>query len=94
MVVLNRSLAPLLRTTQLAVRQQRGINPVQQVFGRDTIGRRGVVKVFERNKPHLNVGKKVFRSRCANRADCIGTIGHVDHGKVHSNDSHVQSLFC
>lgn len=29
-------------------------------------GRRGLAAVFERTKPHLNVG----------------TIGHVDHGKV------------
>ncbi|MCJ1486218.1 translation elongation factor Tu [Schaereria dolodes] len=63
---LARSLAPLLRTSRLALQQQKGVNPVQQVFGRDRNGVRGLATVFERTKPHVN----------------IGTIGHVDHGKT------------
>jgi len=59
MVVLSRSLAPLLRTSRLAIRQQRGINPVQQVFSRDVNGIRGLATVFERSKPHVNVGTKM-----------------------------------
>lgn len=56
MVVITRSLAPILRTSRLAVRQQRGVNPVQQVFGRDANRIRGLATVFERSKPHVNIG--------------------------------------
>lgn len=57
MVVITRSLAPILRTSRLALRQQRGVNPVQQVFGRDANGVRGLATVFERSKPHVNIGR-------------------------------------
>ncbi|KAI4241293.1 MAG: hypothetical protein L6R42_011309, partial [Xanthoria sp. 1 TBL-2021] len=60
-----RAYAPLIRTTRVVLSKQRGVNPVQQVFGRDATHYRGLATVFERNKPHVN----------------IGTIGHVDHGK-------------
>ncbi|KAL8839889.1 MAG: hypothetical protein Q9170_001569 [Blastenia crenularia] len=66
MASLTRTIVPLLRTARNAVRQQRGVNPVQQVFGRDTKQYRGLATAFERSKPHVNVG----------------TIGHVDHGKT------------
>lgn len=56
MVVITRSLAPVLRITRLALRHQRGVNPVQQVFGRDANGIRGLATVFERSKPHVNIG--------------------------------------
>jgi elongation factor Tu len=56
MVILSRSLAPLIRTSRLAVRQHNGVNPVQQVFGKDAIGVRGLATVFERSKPHVNIG--------------------------------------
>lgn len=56
MVVITRSLAPILRTTRLAVRQQRGVNPVQHVFQKDANGIRGLATVFERSKPHVNIG--------------------------------------
>jgi len=59
MVVLTRSFAPLLRTTRLVVRQQKGINPVHQVFGRDANGIRGLATVFERSKPHVNIGMRI-----------------------------------
>ncbi|KAL8639553.1 MAG: hypothetical protein Q9228_003431 [Teloschistes exilis] len=61
-----RGITPFIRTTRIAVRQQKGVNPVQRVFGRDATQYRGLATVFERNKPHVN----------------IGTIGHVDHGKT------------
>lgn len=61
-----RSLTPLLRTSRLAVRLQKGVNPVQQVFCRHSERVRGLATAFERTKPHVN----------------IGTIGHVDHGKT------------
>lgn len=57
MVVITRSLVPLLRTSRLALRQQNGINPVQQIFGKDTNSIRGLATVFERSKPHVNIGK-------------------------------------
>ena len=56
MVVITRSFAPILRTSRLAVRQQRGVNPLQQVFGKDANGIRGLATVFERSKPHVNIG--------------------------------------
>ncbi|KAL9129947.1 MAG: hypothetical protein Q9217_001749 [Psora testacea] len=65
MPALSRSVAPLLRISQVVLRQQRGVNPVQQVFG-SANGLRGLATVFDRSKPHVN----------------IGTIGHVDHGKT------------
>ncbi|KAL9598829.1 MAG: hypothetical protein Q9219_004248 [cf. Caloplaca sp. 3 TL-2023] len=66
MASLTRSFVPLLRTARAALRQQGGVNPVQQVFGRDAAQYRGLATAFKRNKPHVNVG----------------TIGHVDHGKT------------
>lgn len=57
MVVITRSLAPILRTTRLALRQQRGVNPVQQVFQKDANGIRGLATVFVRSKPHVNIGR-------------------------------------
>ena len=56
MAIIARSLAPLLRTSRFAARQHRGVNPVQQVFGRDANRIRGLATVFERSKPHVNIG--------------------------------------
>ena len=56
MVARTRSLAPVLRTTRLAVRQQRGINPIQQIFGKDASGVRCLATAFDRSKPHVNIG--------------------------------------
>ncbi len=57
MPVLVRSIAPLLRTSRLAVRQTSGVNPLQQVFGNDAHGVRGLATAFERTKPHVNIGE-------------------------------------
>ena len=54
-----RSITPLLRTTRLAIQHHRGINPVQNVFGQDRNGVRGLATVFERTKPHVNIGMRV-----------------------------------
>ncbi|KAK5007723.1 translation elongation factor Tu [Elasticomyces elasticus] len=59
------------RTSRAALRQQKGVNPVQSALGsrggvQFTAATRNYATVFERNKPHVN----------------IGTIGHVDHGKT------------
>lgn len=56
MSTLTRSFTPLLRTTRFALRQRKGINPVEQVFGRDHNGARGLATSFERTKPHVNIG--------------------------------------
>ena len=56
MPALVRSFSPLLRTSKLAFRPRRGVNPVQQVFSQDRNGIRGLATVFERNKPHVNIG--------------------------------------
>ncbi len=69
MVVITRSLAPILRTSRLAIRQQKGVNPVHQVFGKDANGIRGLATVFERSKPHVNIGTNYLCCQWANEAD-------------------------
>ncbi|OCL06383.1 translation elongation factor Tu [Glonium stellatum] len=61
----------LWRTSRTALRYQKSANPVQQALGVQGGSRyvgavRNYAAVFQRNKPHVN----------------IGTIGHVDHGKT------------
>lgn len=58
MAVFARSLRPFLRTTGLAIRQQTCNHPLQQVFGKDPASARGLATVFERSKPHVNIGKR------------------------------------
>ena len=53
---LTRSVVPLLRTGRLALRHQKGVNPIHQVFAHDRNGARGLATVFERTKPHVNIG--------------------------------------
>lgn len=56
MSTFTRSIAPLLRTGRLAIRQRPSVNPITQVFGREVNGVRGFAQVFERTKPHVNIG--------------------------------------
>ena len=56
MAAFARSLRPLLSAATSAIRQQRCNNPVQLVFGKDAIRARGLATVFERSKPHVNIG--------------------------------------
>ncbi|KAF2835389.1 elongation factor Tu [Patellaria atrata CBS 101060] len=61
----------LLRTSHYAIRRQSAFNPIQYGLGSkggaQYVGAvRHYAQVFERTKPHVN----------------IGTIGHVDHGKT------------
>ena len=51
-----RSLRPFLQISGLAVRRQRTTNPLQQAFSKDPAGLRGLATVFERSKPHVNIG--------------------------------------
>ncbi|OAG42875.1 elongation factor Tu, mitochondrial [Fonsecaea monophora] len=62
----SRSVVSLLRTSRYIASPARGVNPVNRVFGHDRFAARAYATVFERTKPHVNVG----------------TIGHVDHGKT------------
>ncbi|KAI9790715.1 MAG: translation elongation factor Tu [Peltula sp. TS41687] len=72
MSTFSRSVVPFLRTSRVTLRHQHRTNPLQQALTRDHNGAqfynacRGMAMVFERKKPHVN----------------IGTIGHVDHGKT------------
>lgn len=65
---ISRSLNLLARTSRSSLLRPRAVNPVHHVFASDKMAARGMATAFERNKPHVN----------------IGTIGHVDHGKVRS----------
>lgn len=56
MPVFVRSVVPLLRTSRVALRPHKGVNPVQQVLGQERNGARGLATVFERTKPHVNIG--------------------------------------
>jgi len=66
-----RSVAPFLRTTSSALRHGNAVSPLQHALRRQDGAQllnafRSYATVFERTKPHVN----------------IGTIGHVDHGKT------------
>lgn len=63
---ISRSLNLLARTSRSSLLRPRAVNPVHHVFTSDKMAARGLATAFERTKPHVN----------------IGTIGHVDHGKV------------
>lgn len=65
------SFARIALRTSRALRNQTSSNPIQTALGargqtQFANGARNYATAFERTKPHVN----------------IGTIGHVDHGKV------------
>jgi GTPase len=64
----NMSFVRTLAATSRALRQQSSINPLQSALRGQAFvnSARTYATAFERTKPHVN----------------IGTIGHVDHGKV------------
>ncbi|KAL2221049.1 translation elongation factor tu precursor, mitochondrial [Thermoascus aurantiacus ATCC 26904] len=62
---ISRSINLLLRSSRSSLLRPRAVNPVQHVFANGRLAARAYA-VFERTKPHVNVG----------------TIGHVDHGKT------------
>ncbi len=53
----SRSVTSLLRTSRHVVTPARGVNPVTKVWGHDRFGARTYAAVFERTKPHVNIGK-------------------------------------
>lgn len=83
MLTFTRSITPLLRTGRFAIGHRPSVNPVTQVLGRDVNAVRGFAQVFERTKPHVNIGVYVNGLNTVPLLTCTGTIGHVDHGKVH-----------
>jgi hypothetical protein len=78
----SRSLVSILRTSRATLSQPRGANPVNRVFGHDRFAARTYATVFERNKPHVNIGTIPLQWRRWKMLIAAGTIGHVDHGKV------------
>ena len=56
---LSRTFTAALRTSRSTLSRRNGVNPVQHVFGQDRSAIRGYATAFERNKPHVNVGKKL-----------------------------------
>ena len=53
----SRSVTSLLRTSRHVASPARGLNPINRVFGHDRFGARTYATVFERTKPHVNVGR-------------------------------------
>ncbi len=53
----SRTFVSALRTSRLGLSQSRGANPVNRVFGHDRFAARTYATAFERNKPHVNIGK-------------------------------------
>ena len=53
----------LARTSRSSLLRPRSVNPVQHVFAKDHLTARGMATVFERTKPHVNIGKKPFDGR-------------------------------
>lgn len=76
-----RSVTSLVRSSRLAASSSRS-NPVLKVLGHDRLVARQYATVFERNKPHVNIGTTFLELREACTDIDSGTIGHVDHGKV------------
>ncbi|KAL1977931.1 hypothetical protein VTN31DRAFT_790 [Thermomyces dupontii] len=66
MASISRSINLLLRSSRSSLLRPRTVNPVHHVFASEKLSARSFATVFERTKPHVNVG----------------TIGHVDHGKT------------
>ena len=56
----SRPLTTLVRTARIALQQRKGINPVHYVFRGDRNGVRGLATVFERTKPHVNIGMRFY----------------------------------
>lgn len=54
---ISRSANLLARTSRASLLRPRAVNPVQHVFSKDRLAARGMATVFERTKPHVNIGK-------------------------------------
>jgi elongation factor Tu len=65
----SRSFISILRTSRTALSQSRGANPVNRVFGHDRFAARTYATVFERTKPHVNIGENFFSILLFDQAD-------------------------
>jgi elongation factor Tu len=76
-----RTLAPFLRATRQSLKAGSSANPLQSSFRSQNVSAALNIyrsyAVYERSKPHVN----------------IGTIGHVDHGKVRARSCWHSSLY-
>lgn len=57
MANISRSVSALLRTGRFALQRPRGVNPIRHALLQDRTAFRGMATVFERSKPHVNVGE-------------------------------------
>lgn len=59
MPAFTRSIAPFLRTARSAIRQGNAVSPLQHALRRrnGVDAMRTYAEVFERGKPHVNIGK-------------------------------------
>jgi hypothetical protein len=64
-----RSVTSILRTSRLAACSSRHVNPINRVFGHDRFAARTYATVFERTKPHVNIGKGKLSYSCQTNAD-------------------------
>lgn len=62
MSTISRSLNLLARTSRSSLLRPTTVNPVHHVFSNKVAGR-GLATAFERNKPHVNIGKVLTLAR-------------------------------
>ena len=87
MSVFARSVTPFLRTARSALQQGNSVSPLQHALRRQNESSifnaaRTYATVFERTKPHVNIGMQLKSGVQRGLLSVTGTIGHVDHGKV------------
>lgn len=52
-----RSANLLLRSSRASLLRPAGVNPVYHAFAQNKLAARGLATAFERNKPHVNIGR-------------------------------------
>jgi len=87
MPAFGRPVAPFLRTARSALHQGNTVNPVHHALRRQNAvafvnATRSYAAVYERTKPHVNIGMYDCGLLLSKLLTSKGTIGHVDHGKV------------
>lgn len=60
---ISRSANLLMRSSRASLLRPRAVNPVQHLFCKDRLAARGMATVFERTKPHVNIGMEIFSFR-------------------------------
>ena len=87
MPVFGRSITPFVRTARSALQLGNSVNPLHNALRRQNAvafvnATRSYAAVYERTKPHVNIGMYGTRLLLNTFLTLKGTIGHVDHGKV------------